>query len=433
MSTVTERIDGFQRRHAVIGYPIAVIYKFGDDQGNYLAAMMTYYAFIAIFPILLLGTSLLGLFIQGNDALRDEIFNSALSQFPIIGDRLGQPDELSGSTASVVIGLLVALYGSLGVAQAGQHAINVAWAVPRNARPNPIMSRLKSVVLLMIAGAALIATAIGSAFARNSDVVGSRMQALPSWVIPFGTTVLFALIFTAMFRLASAYDHRFRSAAPGAIAVAVMWHYLQQGGEVYVREVLQGASEVNGTFALVLGLIGLIYIGSFIVVFGIEINVVLAKRLYPRALLTPFTDHVDLTEADKRAYAGYVRAQRHKGYEVVDVRFERRPPRKTAFKPAPPDSADGGVSDHDTFPEPGEVPEDDMSPDTTFGADVSADDDPTPDAPPPDAPTAVQPVDENPPDAFSVPDDPDPTLEAPADPNGFAGRREDAWRDGNAS
>ncbi|UYM06709.1 YihY/virulence factor BrkB family protein [Solicola gregarius] len=393
MSTLTERIDGFQRRHAVLGYPIAVIYKFGDDQGNYLAAMITYYAFIAIFPLLLLGTSLLGLFLQGDDALRDEIFNSALGQFPVIGDRLAQPDELSGSTASVTIGLLVALYGSLGVAQAGQHAINVAWAVPRNARPNPIVSRLKSVVLLLIAGLALLATAIGSTFARNSDVLGGPIGSMPGWVIPVATTVLFASIFTALFRLASAYDHRLRSAAPGAIAVAVAWHFLQQVGEIYVREVLQGASEVNGTFALVLGLIGLIYIGAFIVVFGIEINVVLAKRLYPRALLTPFTDNVDLTEADKRAYAGYVRAQRHKGYELVDVRFDRRTPRSEA-----------------TRSEPAE--------------DVPAEDVPAEDVPAEDVPAKGTRLDDDPVDL-----EPEATLEVPADPNGFAGRGEDAWTD----
>ena len=61
---------------------------------------------------------------------------------------------------------------------------------------------------------------------------------------------------------------------------------------------------------------------------GIEVNVVLARRLWPRALLTPFTDHVDLTEADRRAYASYARAQRHKGFERVEVSFDERPHRK---------------------------------------------------------------------------------------------------------
>jgi hypothetical protein len=60
-------------------------------------------------------------------------------------------------------------------------------------------------------------------------------------------------------------------------------------------------------------------------VLGFEINVVWAKRLYPRALLTPFTDQVELTEADRRVYTDSARAQRHKGFEEVDVRFGSRP------------------------------------------------------------------------------------------------------------
>ena len=116
-----EKVDGFQRRHAVLGYPIAVIYKFGDDQGNYLAAMMTYYTFIAIFPLLLIGTSVLGFVLQGNEGLEDEIFNSALSQFPIVGERLGQPDEISGSVPAVVraVRLLTRLLREVGRSTGG--------------------------------------------------------------------------------------------------------------------------------------------------------------------------------------------------------------------------------------------------------------------------------------------------------------------------
>ena len=61
-----------------------------------------------------------------------------MSQFPVIGDELGEPQGLQGSVGALVVGGLVALYGALGVAQAMQNAMNVAWAVPRNRRPNPI-------------------------------------------------------------------------------------------------------------------------------------------------------------------------------------------------------------------------------------------------------------------------------------------------------
>jgi len=96
---------------------------------------------------------------------------------------------------------------------------------------------------------------------------------------------------------------------------------LQRVGTLYVTEVLAKTSAVNQTFGLVLGMLGIIFIAAVMGVLGMEVNVVLARRLWPRALLTPFTDNVELTDADRRAYTSYARAQRHKGFETVDVTF----------------------------------------------------------------------------------------------------------------
>src|SRR3954447_2779645 len=103
-------VDAFQRKHRVVSFPIAVVYKYFDDQGPYLAAIISYYAFIAIFPLLLLGSSILGFLLQSNPHLRDQLRDSAVSQFPIIGTQLGRPEGVSGSTTGIVIGSIVALY-----------------------------------------------------------------------------------------------------------------------------------------------------------------------------------------------------------------------------------------------------------------------------------------------------------------------------------
>ena len=104
-----------------------------------------------------------------------------------------------------------------------------------------------------------------------------------------------------------------------------MWQLLQWVGGVYVARVVSRANDLNAVFALVLGLVALIYIAAVMAVIGIELNVVLARRLWPRALLAPFTDDVDLTDADRRAYADYAKAQRHKGFQRVRVSFGNRP------------------------------------------------------------------------------------------------------------
>jgi membrane protein len=319
-----DRVDAFQRRHSVVGFPLAVLYKFIDDQGNYLAAVVTYYAFVSIFPLLLIASSVLGFLLQGNAALKDEVLTGALSQFPIVGTELGKPKGLQGSTSAVVFGTITALYGVLGLGQAAQNAVNVVWAVPRNSRFNPVLSRASSLALLVLAGLTVLAVTVLTSIVSHVDVFGSNVNRGLGWLLTLSSIVLNALVLAAMMRLATTARQSFRSTLPGAIAVALMWQLLQKLGGTYVSRVIARVSDVNAVFAIVLGLLALLYIASVIAVVGLEINVVLARRLYPRALLTPFTDAVQLTEGDRQAYAGYAQAQRHKGFERVRVTFRRR-------------------------------------------------------------------------------------------------------------
>lgn len=318
-----QKLDRAQRQFTPVSFPLGVIYKFFDDQGNYLAAIVTYYAFIAIFPLLLLGSSILGFLLQGNPHFQEEVLNSALRQFPIIGDELGRK-ELHGSTSAIVVGALTAIYGAMGLGQAIQNTVNTAWSVPRNSRPNPILLRLRSLVLLATAGFAVLGVSVLATIGSRTNVIGSHDAGWLGWGIQIVSFLIIGCMLTLLFRLATTRDHALRNAAPGAFTLALMWQSLQWIGAYFVEHVIQATSGMNQTFALVLGLIGLLYIAAVMGVLGIEVNVVLARRLWPRALLTPFTDRVDLTEADRRAYAGYALMQRHKGFETVAVTFDGR-------------------------------------------------------------------------------------------------------------
>ncbi|WP_170981676.1 YihY/virulence factor BrkB family protein [Nocardioides dongxiaopingii] len=317
-------VDRTQRRFTVLGFPLAVIYKFFDDQGNYLAATVTYYAFIATFPLLLLASSIFGFFLQGNPELQDQVLNSALRQFPIVGEELGRPQGLQGSTGAVVAGGLAALYGALGLGQAIQNLMATAWAIPRNSRPNPFLLRLKSLLLLLFAGMAVLGISIASTLGSSTEVFGDGINGTIRVLIQLANVVVVGLVLTGLMRFASARSHSITRAAPGAFTVALLWQLLQYLGTIYVTNVLTGPSSLNQTFGFVLGLVGIIYIASVMAILGVEVNVVLARKLWPRALLTPFTDSVDLTEADRRAYAMYAQMQRHKGFETVVVRFDGR-------------------------------------------------------------------------------------------------------------
>jgi uncharacterized BrkB/YihY/UPF0761 family membrane protein len=224
----------------------------------------------------------------------------------------------------VLIGTLAALYGVVGLGQAAQNAVNVSWAVPRNSRLNPFLSRAASLLLVLVGGLTILAVTLLTSAASHVEVFGADFARGVRWLFALGSFALNAVVLSLMLRLVTLHRQSFRAALPGGVAVALMWQGLQVAGGAYVNHVVTKASDMNGVFALVLGLMALLYVAAVMWVVGLEINVVLHRRLYPRALLTPFTDAVDLTEADRRAYAAYAQAQRHKGFERVRVTFGQR-------------------------------------------------------------------------------------------------------------
>jgi membrane protein len=319
--SLMSRVDDFQRAHPVLGFPLAVVYKFTDDQGPFLAAIVTYYTFTAIFPLMLIGTSILGFVLQDDPELQKQLLDTALSQIPIVGDQLGRPEGISGSTSAIIWGSLVAIYGSLGVGQSIQNAANVAWAVPRNSRPNPILMRLRSMAIVMMGGTALIAVAVLISLMGNRDVIEIDNQTLLAWLARGAGFLISLVLFLSLFTMLSLKRARWRAVVPGALFCAFGWLVLQYIGNSYVINVIGKASSMNQTFALVLGLLAFLYLSATMIVLGLEINVVRRRKMFPRALLTPFTDNVTLGSGDRRAYESYAHMQRHKGFQTITVEF----------------------------------------------------------------------------------------------------------------
>jgi len=328
---VIERVDAYQQRHRWLGLPIAVVYKFLDDSGTYLAALITYYSFVSIFPLLLLLVTMLGYVLHGNDQLQQAILHSALREFPIIGDQIGQNvRSLHGSVAGVIVGALGGLYGGLGVANAGQYASNTIWAVPHTRRPNVFAQYGRSLALLLIVGIGLIATTglagLTTAQRPLPGLIGSGMDLL----IRVGATAVAAAINTGLFLLAFralvARHVTVRQLLAGAVAAGVLWQALQELGTFYVEHELRGVSATYGLFGIVLGLLAWIYLGALLFLLCSEINVVRVQRLWPRSLPTLFTDNVRLTGGDRRAYRGYATAEQRKGFETINVEFDEPDP-----------------------------------------------------------------------------------------------------------
>jgi len=311
-------LDRLQQRSRALGFVIAVAYKYVDDQGGYLAALIAYYTFVSLFPLLLLFTTVLGVVLVGHRSLQDQVVQTALNQFPAIGSQLAQPEQLSGGAVAVVIGIAGAVYGGLGVGQALQNAMDTVWAVPRHRRRDPIRSRIRSFMLLAVLGTAAITATVLSAVGRAAADLG--------WFGKAGVTLtaiaINAGICLVAFKVTTTRHLSYRQVLPGALLAAVVWQLLQWFGAGYIDHAMRTASAVNSVFALVLGLLAFLYLISTSLVLCAEVNVVRVQRLYPRALLGPFTDNVHLTPADELTYTNRAKAEQVKGFQRVDVQYQ---------------------------------------------------------------------------------------------------------------
>lgn len=308
------RLDRFQQRHRWAAFPYAVQRKYGDDHAGNLAALIAYYGFFSLFPLLLSLVTVLGFVLQGNEHLQQQVLDSALLQFPILGDQLRENiHSVQGNGIALAFGLAGTLYGGLRIANVAQNALNEVWDVPEVHRPGFLRSLLRSIGILAVVGTGiLVSTALAGVAGAVSSLAGvSRVLLLA------GAFVLTAAMFLLAFRLLTVADVAMRDLVPGALAGAVAWQVLQAAGGYYVSHQLQGASQTYGFFAVVIGLLSWMYLQAQVVLYAAEINVVRARRLWPRALLRD----QGLTEADRRAFEAYARAEERVRPEEVDVGF----------------------------------------------------------------------------------------------------------------
>ncbi|MHA6758222.1 YihY/virulence factor BrkB family protein [Streptacidiphilus sp. PAMC 29251] len=327
MSTIISRLDGYQRRHHWLGLPLAVVYKFVEDQGTYQAALLTYYGFVSLFPLLLLLTTGLGFALHGNPHLQQEVLDSALGQFPVIGDQIGANiHSFHGNTFALVVGIVGSLYGALGIAQAAQNALNRIWAVPHFRRPNPLKGRLRSLILLGLLAVGVVLTSALAALSATSHVFGVDI----SWAARIGAVALSVAVNAALllltYRVLTARALKVAQLWPEALAGAVVWQLLLAASTYSVSHTLRGSTPTYGMFAIVLGLLTWLYLGALTFVLCAQSATVRARRLWPRNLLAPFTDDITLTGADKRAYTSYATTESYKAFEEVRVEFDQLPP-----------------------------------------------------------------------------------------------------------
>jgi membrane protein len=310
--TPVKRFDRFQQRHKAWAIPMAVIRKFGNDQAGSLAALVAYYAFFSIFPLLLVFTTILGFVLQGNSRLAHNITTSVLGQFPVVGTQL-HAHALTGKVTALVIGVLTSLWGGLGVTQAAQNAFDRVWAVPFKDRPDFIQSRLRGLLLLMCLGVMFVASVVVNTLA--TAVIGGVFARIGAYAV---TLALNFGLYVAAFRFLTAATIPTRCLWLGAGIGALFLTVLQLIGTIYVNHFLRHASNTYGTFATVLGLLVWLHLLAQMTLYAAEINVVVVRKLWPRSLLGPPD-----VPADQETLTALAKVEERHDEEQVEVRFDR--------------------------------------------------------------------------------------------------------------
>ncbi|HEY1823503.1 MAG TPA: YhjD/YihY/BrkB family envelope integrity protein [Trebonia sp.] len=321
--------DRFQRRRAALAFPIAVWSKFNEDQAGNLAALISYYAFAALFPLLLVLVTVLNIVLKDNPSLHNTLINSALSQYPVIGPQIKNSlGSIPGTGLPLVIGAVLLLLGARGVAGAMQNAMYVIWGIEKEERPGFPLSQLWAFALMLTVGIGFIVTTFLSGVAGGAGHLltgaGAHIGAIAvSLVLNVG-------VFWLGFRMATAWHVPWRQLRTGAAIAAVCWQILQVVGGYVVGHQLHRASELYGTFGIVLGLLAWLFLQAEVTLYAAEADVVLARRLWPTSILPAKPDQPAAPGPEQAAAPGRGKHARPEAGSSLEAR------------PSPDGGADAG-------------------------------------------------------------------------------------------
>jgi YihY family inner membrane protein len=314
--------DRLQRKHGVLGFPYAVVKKYGDDEGGRQAALITYYGFLSIFPLLLLGVAVLSRVLADHPDLRRRLTNAIVPPAlqPTVEHSLA---TLPTSTVPLIVGLVGLLFSGTGVVFSAYQTLNHVAAV-RHRRRASYFSRYAR-VFVVLAGLLLGALAVGTLTVVATALPGQPGLQRAAAVLGSALVIFAVLLLSAKVLLARPAP--VRAVWPGAVAGAVVVTVVLTIGAPLLARLVAKAGPVYGSFATVAGMFALLYLVGQALVYAAEIAAVRYARLWPRAL-----DLNRPTAADVRALTLLAREQ------------ERIPAARVDFHLAAPDSESEPVS-----------------------------------------------------------------------------------------
>jgi membrane protein len=278
--TILRRVDNWQQRHRWTAVTYAVIKKYGDDSAGQQAALLTYYGFLALFPLLLVLSTLTSLLATSHPALQHDIVDATTRYFPVLGAQLSNHiNTLHKNGLAMVVGLVFTLYGARGVADAFRRGVQHIWRVPESERLTFPKTVPHNFMIIAVGGLGFILASICTGLAASAGH-GALFRLLPIVVN------LFILFWLFTFLLNASLPRRvpFKDIKPGALSAAIGLVVLQTLGGYLLRHELKSLDALYSYFALALGLLFWIYLQAQIIYYSVTLAAVWAQRLGPRSL-----------------------------------------------------------------------------------------------------------------------------------------------------
>lgn len=307
---ILDQLDRAQKRTKPTGVAVATVKKFSEDQSTSLAAMIAFWAFFSVFPLLLVAVTVLGLVLPAAD--KQSVLGRVASMFPLLN-----PTKISGLTGSwwpILVGSVSALWSGIGVVGSMQTALNSVWEVPYHRRPGKLKQIGRSLWVLGTIGLGLVVTTLVSSFITSSangvhlGVAGHIGGYVLSAVFDVGLVV-------AAFRILTEREVTIRDVLPGGVLAGLTFFILQELSAFIISRHLKSAQSTYGQFATVITILWWFYLQSMVTLLGAQLNAVLKDRLYPRSLVK-----APQTEADRRALQAYASERAHVPKEKVLTR-----------------------------------------------------------------------------------------------------------------
>jgi membrane protein len=265
------------RRRRWVRIAISLLRRSSLDQTRFLAGTLTFYAFVSLFPLILLVLSVAGFFVS-DDARRAEIVSDIADEIPGLGPLIDRNLRalVDGRAITGLVGVLGLIYAGVDVIQAAQHALGRIFRTGEGG--GTFVRRLRSYALL----AALAPFALGSLVltilvggVRAEGIGGVTLQVLGHLAVVAADAVLILVVYRLVTPGTgpSTRDH-----LPGALLATAGWTLLKLLGSWYGTRVAAKATAIYGTFAVVVGVLAVLHLSSRFFLQGAELTAVLLEE-----------------------------------------------------------------------------------------------------------------------------------------------------------